>query len=163
MNQLSEQLYNDGKRIVQESAYFMVQKQIQDGNDEPGRGAPGPLELSVVLCDDTYIRMLNKEWRDVDAPTDVLAFEMNNEGFDMEEDYDDYVDEDNLEGDRDYLPVTMLGDVVISMDTALRQSQERGHSCLDECRILLVHGVLHLLGYDHELGMSHAFYDVEKG
>ena len=44
----------------------------------------------------------------------------------------------------------MLGDVVISVDTAVRQAAERGHSLRDECRVLLVHGLLHLLGYDHE-------------
>lgn len=52
------------------------------------------------------------------------------------------------------LPVTVLGDVVLSLDTAARQAAERGHSLLTEARVLLVHGVLHLLGYDHELGGS---------
>lgn len=50
------------------------------------------------------------------------------------------------------LPVNVLGDVVISLDTAARQAAERGHTLLDECRILLVHGVLHLYGFDHEEG-----------
>lgn len=50
------------------------------------------------------------------------------------------------------LPVNVLGDVVISLDTAGRQAAERGYSLLDETRVLLVHGVLHLLGFDHEEG-----------
>lgn len=47
---------------------------------------------------------------------------------------------------------TLLGDVVISLDTAMRQAEERGYTLLDEARVLLVHGTLHLLGYDHENG-----------
>lgn len=50
------------------------------------------------------------------------------------------------------LPVNVLGDVVISLDTAARQAAERRYVLLDEARVLLVHGVLHLLGYDHEEG-----------
>lgn len=97
-----------------------------------------PAELSLVFCDDTYITKLNKEWRGKDGPTDVLSFEMTE-------------DEDTSIAD-DAFPVTILGDVILSLDTAQRQAAERGHSLLDECRILLLHGVLHLFGYDHELG-----------
>lgn len=79
-------------------------------------------ELSVVLCDDAFIRDLNKEWRGVDGATDVLSFEMG--------------------GD-------VLGDVVLSVETASRQAAEHGHSLGHELRILLVHGVLHLVGHDH--------------
>lgn len=50
------------------------------------------------------------------------------------------------------LPVAVLGDVVVSLDTAARQAAERGYGLRDECRVLLVHGVLHLFGFDHELG-----------
>jgi rRNA maturation RNase YbeY len=48
--------------------------------------------------------------------------------------------------------VAVLGDVVVSLDTAARQAEERRYSLRDECRVLLVHGVLHLFGFDHELG-----------
>jgi rRNA maturation RNase YbeY len=90
------------------------------------------VELSVLLCDDARIRELNKEWRQKDAPTDVLSFPQDQP----------------LDG----APLLLLGDVVISIETAARQAQERGHSLLDELRILLVHGLLHVLDYDHELG-----------
>ena len=143
---------------------------------------PGPLELSLVLCDDRHIQILNKEWRGKDAPTDVLSFEMGG-GYDDDEDeeeritFDDFEptsssgdeeeaeeddetslvsnaaeDDDEEEEGESGPAVTLLGDVVISLDTAARQAKERNHSLHDECRILLVHGVLHLLGYDHEQG-----------
>jgi rRNA maturation RNase YbeY len=130
---MESQLYNDAVRVTQEAAYYVVK-----GRQDP---ASPPLELSVVLCDDRHIRELNREWRGVDKATDVLAFEMN-----------DGVDDSDGEFviERDDQPVVVLGDVVISLDTALRQAEERGHTLVDECRILMVHGVLHLLGYDHE-------------
>lgn len=88
-------------------------------------------ELSVVLCDDAFIHPLNLQYRGKDKPTDVLSFSQR-EG--------EEADEDD--------PV--LGDVVISLETAATQAAERGHGLDHEARVLLVHGVLHLLGYDHE-------------
>lgn len=87
-------------------------------------------ELSLVLCDDAFIHGLNREWREVDAPTDVLSFAMG-------------------EGEDADLNPDVLGDIVISMTTAARQAEEHGHALDVEVRILLVHGFLHLLGYDH--------------
>jgi probable rRNA maturation factor len=87
-------------------------------------------ELSVLLCDDATIWPLNRDWRGKDRPTDVLAFAQR-EGPEIGQ------------GD-------VLGDVVISVDTAARQAAERGHDLAKEVRILLVHGMCHLLGYDHE-------------
>ncbi|KAK8505303.1 hypothetical protein V6N12_067272 [Hibiscus sabdariffa] len=89
------------------------------------------IELSVLLCNDEFIRKLNKEWRDEDHATDVLSMS-------------EHIPELNL-------PVLMLGDIVISMETAARQAEERGHTLIDEIRILMVHGLLHLLGFDHEI------------
>lgn len=83
-------------------------------------------ELSLVLCSDAHIKFLNSMWRGVDSATDVLSFEQSNG--------DDVV----------------LGDVVISVDTARDQARENNYELRDEVRVLLVHGVLHLLGYDHE-------------
>ena len=96
-----------------------------------------PVILSVVLCTDAFIQPLNADWRGKDAPTDVLSFSQR-EG----------------EGGREDDPV--LGDLVISLDTARRQAEELGHSALDELRVLLVHGLLHLLGHDNELGEAEA-------
>ena len=90
----------------------------------------GAVELSILLCTDTLIQTLNRDYRGLDSPTDVLSFAQR-EGED---------------GDPDD---PMLGDVVISVDTACRQAAKHGHALEIELQILLVHGVLHLLGYDH--------------
>ncbi|XP_020217266.1 endoribonuclease YBEY, chloroplastic-like isoform X2 [Cajanus cajan] len=89
------------------------------------------VELSVLLCNDEFIRKLNKEWRDEDHATDVLSMSQHVPGL--------------------KIPILMLGDIVISVETAARQAEERGHTLLDEIRILMVHGLLHLLGFDHEI------------
>ncbi|MCX8053032.1 MAG: rRNA maturation RNase YbeY [Armatimonadetes bacterium] len=93
---------------------------------------PDDTEVSVLLADDEMVRVLNRDYRGVDAPTDVLAFSQL-EG-------DDF----GAEGGN------VLGDVVISVETAARQAEEHGHSLDKEIELLLVHGLLHLLGYDHE-------------
>ncbi|XP_057832987.2 endoribonuclease YBEY, chloroplastic isoform X2 [Cryptomeria japonica] len=88
------------------------------------------VELSVLLCDNDFIRELNKEWRDMDCTTDVISMSQHIPGC--------------------QLPVLKLGDIAISVDAAAKQAVERGHSLLDEIRILMVHGMLHLLGYNNE-------------
>ena len=91
-------------------------------------------ELSLELIGDRRMRRLNREYRKKDRPTDVLAFPIREAVM--------------PHGVR---PVThMLGDVVISLPTAVRQAREAGRSIDDELTMLLVHGVLHLCGYDHE-------------
>lgn len=99
------------------------------------------VELSVLLCNDEFIQKLNKEWRDEDHATDVLSMSQHQPGLN--------------------LPILMLGDIVISLETAARQAEERGHTLLDEIRILMVHGLLHLLGFDHELS-EEAEVEMEK-
>lgn len=91
-------------------------------------------EVSVALVDDDYIRELNREYRGVDAPTDVLSFPMDEEDPDAAEDE----------------PYLLLGDVVISLPTAVRQAGEYGTDLPREVARLAVHGTLHLLGYDHQ-------------
>jgi len=90
----------------------------------------GDAELSVLLTDDATIHPLNARWRGKDRPTDVLSFAQR---------------EGETIGQRE-----VLGDVVISLQTAARQAAERGHDTEHEVRVLLVHGICHLLGYDHE-------------
>ena len=80
--------------------------------------------LSVLLCGDARMRRLNREFRRIDRPTDVLSFPAGTPGF--------------------------LGDVAIDVPYAARQARKRGHLLDREVQILLVHGVLHLLGHDHE-------------
>jgi len=96
-------------------------------------GVEGEVALSVVITDDEAVRELNRQFRDVDAPTDVLAFGSGKEG--------DFV---TAPGEPVY-----LGDVVISYPLAVAQAEEYGHSIERELALLAVHGVLHLLGYDH--------------
>jgi probable rRNA maturation factor len=88
------------------------------------------VELSIALVDDGAMKELNHSYRGKNRPTDVLAFAMR-EG--------ELPDDDG-----------MLGDVVISVDTARRQAARNGRSLLDEMTMLLAHGLLHLLGYDHD-------------
>ena len=90
-------------------------------------------ELSVLLTDDASIRSLNRDFRDHDAPTDVLAFSLDSPHA----------------GERWARDARMLGDIVISVDTAQRQARELGHLLHQEVTWLLAHGLLHLLGYDH--------------
>lgn len=88
-------------------------------------------ELSILLTNDDHIAELNQEYRSIDSPTDVLAFPM-------------------LENDENSLINSkILGDVVISLETAERQAITENHSFEEEVASLTVHGVLHLLGYDH--------------
>jgi probable rRNA maturation factor len=88
-------------------------------------------DLSLALVDDGEMRLLNATYRRVNEPTDVLAFAMN-------------------EGRFGAVNPHVLGDVVISAETASFLAQRRGCSLDDELDALLVHGILHLLGYDHE-------------
>ena len=90
-------------------------------------------ELSIALVDDATIHTLNRDYRSKDKPTDVLAFAME-EG------------EPSPQGQ----DVRVLGDVIVSVDTALRQANRRRRPLLDEITMLLAHGLLHLLGYDHQ-------------
>nr|XP_043636267.1 endoribonuclease YBEY, chloroplastic [Erigeron canadensis] len=99
------------------------------------------VELSILLCNDEFIRELNKDWRNEDHATDVLSMSQ-------------HVPELKL-------PMLMLGDIIVSVETAARQAEERGHTLLDEIRILMVHGLLHLLGFDHELS-DEAEAEMEK-
>ena len=91
-------------------------------------------DVSIVLTDDAEIQALNAQFRGIDAPTDVLSFA-------EEETEQPFVNAP------DELPY--LGDVIISFSRAQSQAQEQEHSTQDELRLLIVHGVLHLLGYDH--------------
>ncbi|MBX2800946.1 MAG: rRNA maturation RNase YbeY [Myxococcales bacterium] len=84
----------------------------------------GAQELSVVLCDDRFIRDLNDRFRGKAEPTDVLSFP---------------------QGDGD-----LLGDVVIDVEQAARQAEREGHDLAVEVRVLLAHGLLHLLGHRHD-------------
>lgn len=104
---------------------------------------PYEVEVSVSIVNDTYIRELNKTYRDMDKSTDVLSFPLN--------DYKSPSDFDTLD-DTAFNPETgelMLGDIVISAEHTIVQALEYGHSRKRELAFLVVHSMLHLFGYDH--------------
>lgn len=115
-----------------------IERAIQLGLDDPGRpiafGRQPELEVTLTLTDDAGIRELNRVYRDLDEPTDVLSFSQ-------------------IEGEAPFVPapsgVLSLGDIVISVETAQRQAAAQGHALAHELTHLAVHGALHLLGYDH--------------
>ncbi len=88
-------------------------------------------EISVTIVNDEHIRRLNHEYRGLDKPTDVLSFSQR-EGEAIGQHH-------------------ALGDIVLSVETAQRQAEHLGHSLDDEIGELLFHGLIHLLGYDHDL------------
>ena len=91
-------------------------------------------EVSVTLTNNEYIHTLNKQYRGIDRPTDVLSFALNESEEPVVEDGPD---------------VNVLGDLVISVERAKEQAADYGHSVKREIAFLTVHGMLHLLGYDH--------------
>ena len=98
-----------------------------------------PIEVSVTFTDNEGIRELNRKFRNIDRPTDVLSFPLF-----------DYTGESEEPPVDEF--VGMLGDIVISLDQAQKQAEEFGHSFEREAAFLTVHSMLHLLGYDHEAG-----------
>lgn len=103
-------------------------------NDLDVKKKPGAeLELSIIFVNDQQIRELNRIYRKKDRATDVLAFAQREGKFADPED-------------------PILGDIVISVESAQRQAKERGRSLEQELDLLLIHGILHLLGYEHEFG-----------
>ncbi len=94
-------------------------------------------EVSVLFTGDRAIQSLNRRYRGLDRATDVLSFSLQ-------------------EGPAPHLRTNHLGDIVIAVPTALRQARQEGHSLRQEIERLLVHGLLHLAGYDHEQGVAEA-------
>jgi probable rRNA maturation factor len=106
-------------------------------------------ELSVVITDDREIRELNRVFRHKDRPTDVLAFAMR-EG--------EPVGSSRAPGKKSG---EILGDVVVSVETARRQAHQQGRPLAAEMRLLVAHGLLHLVGYDHQSDNDEAIMTAE--
>ena len=108
---------------------------------------PYEVQLNLTLTDNKGIHAINKEYRQIDRPTDVLSFplvdypEPNFFPDNLEEMAEDYFDLDTGE--------LMLGDIIISVEKCKEQAKEYGHSELREYSFLIVHSMLHLFGYDH--------------
>jgi probable rRNA maturation factor len=101
--------------------------------------APSPCEVSIVITDSETIHNLNRDYRGIDQPTDVLSFCLANEK--GEESFPFILPPDDT---------THLGEVIISYPQATEQAAAQGHLIDKELTLLLIHGILHLLGYSHE-------------
>ena len=112
------------------AAYFAMEKVSDCVVIAAEKAISESAERDVTICDDETIHAITKEHRGIDRPTDVLSFP--------------FYDFDNPE------VMTLLGDIIISYDTAYRQAEEYGHSPKREFCFLSAHSALHLLGYDHE-------------
>lgn len=119
------------KRLYRRDVLTRLAERIYDGE-----GGTGPAEVSLLFCDDAAIRVLNRDYRGKDAPTDVLSFP---------------------QGDA---PVSggprLLGDIVISLETVERQHGGDRAAMLREVRLLFCHGMLHILGHSHDTARDQA-------
>jgi len=109
------------------SKITLVNKAITKRLDLPSR-----FNYSIILVDSETIQQINRDYRKMDKPTDVISFAYN----DTIEKFEDFSDE--------------IGDIFINLDYVSKQADEYGHSTAREYLFLITHGVLHLLGYDHQ-------------
>jgi probable rRNA maturation factor len=100
-------------------------------------------EMSLVLADDALVQTLNRDYRDKDKPTNVLSFALLDGSDDSDDDTDDVLARE--EG----MPI-LIGDVILAFETVRREAREQGKSIENHLTHLVIHGVLHLLGYDHQ-------------
>ena len=119
------------REFVDRAALDRVRTRVRRMLNAAGQSEELELEMSLRLCGDDEVHELNRTYRGKDRPTDVLAFAQR-------------------EGPGGHLHPEMLGDVVISVDTARAQAIERGRDLLVELVFLASHGLCHLLGYDHQ-------------
>ena len=96
-------------------------------------GVERDVEISLSYVDEDEMHELNRQWRDIDRTTDVLSFECDS-AFDEDIPLDEVIE---------------LGDIILAPEVIARQAPGFGNAPADECRLMLVHGLLHLLGYDH--------------
>ena len=115
----------------------LADRAITAAVDASGMTVADGLEVSLVLCNDAFIRDLNSTWRGKDVATNVLSFP---------------TDEANA--------AVVLGDIVVAYETSAREAEEEGQTLRDYLSHLIVHGVCHLLGYDHETDID---ADVMEG
>ena len=126
---------NDETETVNETIQELVSKVLIHAASE--EGLLGETEVSVTFMFDDDLQKINSEYRGIDAPTDVISFALE----EMSEGETAIVAEQGMP--------TVLGDIIISVETARRQAEEYGHDLTREIGFLALHGFLHLLGYDH--------------
>lgn len=130
--QKSQEISKDIQKLIEKAVKLCVKKE----------GFPYSCEASITLTDNESIKELNREHRSIDEPTDVLSFPLI-----------EYVNGEPQIQPGDIDPDSgqvFLGDIIISVEKAFEQAQSYGHSAERELTFLAVHGILHLLGYDHE-------------
>ena len=106
---------------------------------------PYEAEVSVTIVDDDEIRRINNEYRGIDKSTDVLSFPFNE--FDIPGNFDNI--EENVDAFNPESGELLLGDIILSTEHIIEQAREYGHSQIRELAFLVVHSMLHLMGYDH--------------
>ncbi|MFU0828047.1 MAG: Endoribonuclease YbeY [Lachnoclostridium sp.] len=107
---------------------------------------PYEVELNIILTDNKEIQAINREYRNIDAPTDVLSFPM------IEYETPGSFDKLEEEGNDSFNPETgelILGDIIISVEKVIEQAKEYGHTTERELAFLTAHSMMHLFGYDH--------------
>lgn len=117
-----------GHNAIADIAMIAAQAALADQAFAPGDGDK-TYEISIVLSDDAFVRDLNRKYRNIDTPTNVLSF---------------------VADDNDGLGPCLLGDVILAFETVQREADAAGILMPDHVSHLIVHGTLHLLGYDHE-------------
>ena len=128
INEADESLLSDAAAsVLEEMAAAVLREETPRGEE---------YEVTLLLVDDEHMQELNLQYRGINAPTDVLSFSQQEQGPE-EPQYEDPGGE------------VLLGDIVVSVETAARQGQEKGHTLAEEIMFLTIHGLLHLLGYDH--------------
>jgi len=120
------------RSLVDENHVRKIARQVLEAE-----GLTPPYEVSIVLTDSETVQKLNRDFRGVDEPTDVIAFYMHPQ----REDTPPFaLPPDNI---------NRLGEIIISYPQAVEQAREQGHPVDKELALLIIHGILHLLGYDH--------------
>jgi len=142
--------YSQELEIILDKAAGIILANHNIGDSDDGR-----LELTLVFVADEEIKELNAQYRGIDNKTDVLSFPQYVSLAELKAELEDM---DSSSGTEDQLrqPV-LLGDVVISLETAKEQGEEYGHGFTREVGYLFIHGMLHLLGYDHLAGEDQAY------
>ncbi len=130
---MSIEIANESGTQVDTDAVLAIARYVLDD-----LGVNPLAELSILLVEDGYMAELNHRWMGGDGPTDVLAFPMDEESVDR-----------GPQSVGEPTEPSLLGDIVLCPDVATKQAAKAGHAMADELHLLTVHGVLHLLGYDH--------------
>ena len=130
--------------LQQESAEALARRVIEAGLDIVD--CPYEAQVSLLITDDEGIREMNRQFRSIDAPTDVLSFPLQE--YPAPGDFSQIDEEGSDEFDPDSGEL-LLGDIVINADRVILQAEEYGHSQKREYAFLIAHSILHLTGFDH--------------